>query len=50
VKTSQTGLAAGRARVLEHFSQETSRDRLRAILGLAPAAPAIAPTLAAAAG
>jgi hypothetical protein len=49
VKTSQIGLAAGRARVLEHFSQETSRERRRAILGLAPAAPGIAPTVAVAA-
>jgi hypothetical protein len=49
VKTSQIGLAAGRARVPEHFSQETSRERLRAILGLAPAAPGIAPTVAVAA-
>jgi colanic acid/amylovoran biosynthesis glycosyltransferase len=41
--------AAGRARALEHFSQQKSGDRLRAILGLAPAAPVSAPPVAAAA-
>ncbi len=31
--------AAGRARVLEHFTIEHTRDRLRAIMGLHPVAP-----------
>lgn len=35
--------AAGRARVLEHYTQQKARDRLRAIMGLPPLSQAVTP-------
>jgi hypothetical protein len=35
--------AAGRERILAHFTHENARDRLRAIIGFPPLSPKISP-------